>query len=210
MGQPPTAPFPASDPAYPPAGTYRPYPQDETAFPPPVDPFPAPRAPLPPAEPASRQAQPSYSEAEPAMPPAGVSHPSAETALPPTGSFPSENGAQAQQDETYKGLPKRVRQASLAPQLRDRTTPSSTPSAASGDNVVNRSPDDIRNALSAMQRGWQQGRAANEGGSPRQDGASANGAHSARPEPAGDAADDTEAEASSHDEQGYRGGNDDI
>ena len=185
MGQPPTAPFPASDPAYPPAGTYRPYTQDETAFPPPGDPFPAPQAPPPPAEPPSPQAQPSYSEAEPAMPPAGVSYPSAETALPPAGSFPSENGAQAQQDETYKGLPKRVRQASLAPQLRDRTTPSSTPSAASGDNVVNRSPDDIRNALSAMQRGWQQGRAANEGGSPEQDGAPANGAHAARGSHAG-------------------------
>ena len=66
-------------------------------------------------------------------------------------------------DETYKGLPKRVRQASLAPQLRDRAATSSTPSAASGDNVANRSPDDIRNALSAMQRGWQQGRAADEG-----------------------------------------------
>jgi hypothetical protein len=180
MGQPPTTPFPASDPASPPAGTYRPYTQDETAFPPPGDPYPAPQAPLPPAEPAYPQAQPSYSEAEPAMPTAGVSNPSAETALPPAGSFPNENGAQAQQDETYKGLPKRIRQASLAPQLRDRTTPSSTPSAASGDNVVNRSPDDIRNALSAMQRGWQRGRAANEGGSPEQHGAPANGAHAAR------------------------------
>ena len=185
MGQPRTTPFPASDPAYPPAGTYRPYTQDETAFPPPGNPFPASQAPLSPAEPPYPQAQPSYSEAEPAMPPAGVSHPSAETALPPAGSFPSENGAQAQQDETYKGLPKRVRQASLAPQLRDRTTPSSTPSAASGDNVVNRSPDDIRNALSAMQRGWQQGRAANEGGSPEQSGAPASGAHTTRGSHAG-------------------------
>ena len=184
-GQPPATPFPASDPAYPPAGTYRPYTQDETAFPPPGNPFPAPQAPLSPAEPPYPQAQPSCSEAEPAMPSAGVSDPSAETALPPAGSFPNENGAQAQQDEMYKGLPKRVRQASLAPQLRDRTMPSSTPSAASGDNVVNRSPDGIRNALSAMQRGWQQGRAANEGGSPEQDGAPANGAHAARGNHAG-------------------------
>jgi len=280
MGQPPMTRFPASDPAEPPASTYRPYTQDETAFSPPGDPFPAPQAPLPPAEPASPPAQPSNSEAEPAMPP-GVSHPSTETALPPAGSFPSENGAEAQQDEMHKGLPKRVRQASLAPQLRDRTTPRSAPSAASGENVVNRSPDDIRNALSAMQRGWQKGRAANEGGSPEQDGAPENGAHAAggshaggpddaavpgdeqlvaneerataqgrgsdndsaggsgydggfgsgaddgtagshgagsvgypdypaRLEPAGDTAHDTEAEASSHDEQGYRGGNDDI
>ena len=57
-----------------------------------------------------------------------------------------------------------MRQANLAPQLRDRATSSSTASAASGDNVANRSPDDIRNALSAMQRGWQQGRARDQGG----------------------------------------------
>ena len=59
----------------------------------------------------------------------------------------------------YKGLPRRVRQANLAPQLRDApATAGSQPEAASNDNVANRSPDDIRNALSAMQRGWQQGR----------------------------------------------------
>ena len=74
MGQPPTTRFPASDPAEPPASTYRPYTQDETAFSPPGDPFPAPQAPLPPAEPPSPPAQPSNSEAEPAMPP-GVSSP---------------------------------------------------------------------------------------------------------------------------------------
>jgi len=58
----------------------------------------------------------------------------------------------------YKGLPRRVRQANLAPQLRDAHTAGSQPEAASNDNVANRSPDDIRSALSAMQRGWQQGR----------------------------------------------------
>jgi hypothetical protein len=51
-----------------------------------------------------------------------------------------------------------VRQANLAPQLRDTQAATSSPAAASGDNVANRSPDDIRSALSAMQRGWQQGR----------------------------------------------------
>jgi hypothetical protein len=90
--------------------------------------------------------------------------PSAEPSFPATASFGSDEPATAQPDETYKGLPKRVRQANLAPQLRDRATPSSTTSAASGDNVANRSPDDIRNALSAMQRGWQQGRARGQGG----------------------------------------------
>ncbi|HYY17591.1 MAG TPA: hypothetical protein VE864_02030, partial [Streptosporangiaceae bacterium] len=57
----------------------------------------------------------------------------------------------------YKGLPRRVRQANLAPQLREAAA-SSQAEAPSGDTVANRSPDDIRSALSAMQRGWQQGR----------------------------------------------------
>src|SRR5450755_739061 len=170
-GQHPTAPFAASDPGYTPGSTYRPYTQDEATFPPPGAPFPTPEAPLPPAEPPYPQAQPSYSEAEPAFPAAASTpYPSAETAypvaeptFPPAGSHRGEDGPQ-ERDETYKGLPKRVRQASLAPQLRDRTTPSGTASAASGDNVANRSPDDIRNALSAMQRGWQQGRARHQGG----------------------------------------------
>ena len=165
----PATPFASSDPDYSPGETYRPYTQDSSAFPPPGAPFPPPQAPLPPAEPPYPQAQPSYSEG-PAFPSAGAPYPSAETAFPaaepsfpPSAPFGDEDDPAAQADETYKGLPKRVRQASIAPQLRDRAAPSSAPSAASGDNVANRSPDDIRNALSAMQRGWQQGRAADDG-----------------------------------------------
>jgi signal transduction histidine kinase len=59
--------------------------------------------------------------------------------------------------DDYKGLPRRVRQANLAPQLR-----SSAAAAASGPSAVPQataaSLTDMRNTLSAMQRGWQQGR----------------------------------------------------
>jgi hypothetical protein len=55
------------------------------------------------------------------------------------------------------GLPRRVRQASLAPELR-----ASGGAAASGPAGVapasSASLSDMRNTLSAMQRGWQQGR----------------------------------------------------
>lgn len=58
----------------------------------------------------------------------------------------------------FDGLPRRVRQASLAPQLR-------TPAAAAGPQgpaavppVTAASLADMRSTLSAMQRGWQQGR----------------------------------------------------
>jgi hypothetical protein len=57
----------------------------------------------------------------------------------------------------YKGLPRRVRQANLAPELRS--------SAAAGSNGPTGVPQastaslsDMRTTLSAMQRGWQQGR----------------------------------------------------
>jgi hypothetical protein len=59
----------------------------------------------------------------------------------------------------YKGLPRRVRQANLAPELR------SSAAAAAGSNGPTGVPQastaslaDMRNTLSAMQRGWQQGR----------------------------------------------------
>ena len=57
--------------------------------------------------------------------------------------------------EDYKGLPRRVRQANLAPQLRSAATDSgSTPIP----QAATPSLSDMRNTLSAMQRGWQQGR----------------------------------------------------
>jgi hypothetical protein len=62
-------------------------------------------------------------------------------------------------DTDYKGLPRRVRQASLAPQLRSSTAAGSTGTAgASVPPTASASLSDMRNTLSAMQRGWQQGR----------------------------------------------------
>jgi len=61
-----------------------------------------------------------------------------------------------------KGLPRRVRQANLAPQLRS-SRGSNEAGAAGGKSGVPQAaapnPADMRNTLSAMQRGWQQGRA---------------------------------------------------
>jgi signal transduction histidine kinase len=68
-----------------------------------------------------------------------------------------------------KGLPRRVKQASLAPQLRDnppprRTTVASTglpggPAGSRGSaSARGPSPAEIRQTMSALQRGWQEGR----------------------------------------------------
>ena len=69
-----------------------------------------------------------------------------------------EPGAQPDGNGDVKGLPRRVRQASIAPQLRDnpprrQTSPAPPPAPASGPT-----PAEIRQTMSALQRGWQEGR----------------------------------------------------
>ncbi|MFI8517917.1 nitrate- and nitrite sensing domain-containing protein [Streptomyces sp. NPDC085481] len=68
----------------------------------------------------------------------------------------------------FGGLPRRVRQASLAPQLRDSGTrtegpPSAAPSAsgttaAAEPDSFERDADEVRSRMASMQRGWQRGR----------------------------------------------------
>jgi hypothetical protein len=123
---------------------------------------------------------------------------------------PPSDGGHGDADESYKGLPRRVRQANLAPQLRDAPAAAGSPAAAaSGDNVANRSPDDIRNALSAMQRGWQQGRSVTDGGAT--DDSTGTGTVASGHLPSGQtghgAAGD---EGESASDEGNRGGTDDI
>jgi len=72
-----------------------------------------------------------------------------------SGEGPAGGEAASGGTEDYKGLPRRVRQTNLAPQLRSAATDSGStviPQAAAP------SLSDMRNTLSAMQRGWQQGR----------------------------------------------------
>jgi hypothetical protein len=67
-------------------------------------------------------------------------------------------GAGKTDDDTYLGLPRRVRQASLAPQLRRDTTP---PAPEVSEPVANvRTPEEIRRMMSSYQRGTIRGRAA--------------------------------------------------
>jgi len=54
------------------------------------------------------------------------------------------------------GLPRRIRQTSLASQLRE-TAAESAP-GSSGDDFWTRSPEDTRSTLSAIQQGWERGR----------------------------------------------------
>lgn len=53
------------------------------------------------------------------------------------------------------GLPRRVRQANLAPQLRGAPAPAAGPPAADEDE---RDADEVRSRMASLQRGWQRGR----------------------------------------------------
>jgi signal transduction histidine kinase len=58
---------------------------------------------------------------------------------------------------THAGLPRRVRKASLAPQLRDEPPPG--PGEAEPDADGARSPEQARAVMSSLQSGWERGRA---------------------------------------------------
>jgi signal transduction histidine kinase len=61
-------------------------------------------------------------------------------------------------DGGVTGLPRRVRQASLAPQLRDNPPRRPTAAAPSASPAGGPTPAEIRQTMSALQRGWQEGR----------------------------------------------------
>ncbi|MFF4303291.1 nitrate- and nitrite sensing domain-containing protein [Streptomyces sp. NPDC001601] len=74
--------------------------------------------------------------------------------VPPPGSTPPEAASGT------RPLPRRVRQANLAPQLREG--PAS--STARGPEPVERDADEVRSRMGSLQRGWQRGRAENAEG----------------------------------------------
>ncbi len=87
--------------------------------------------------------------------------------------------------EELDGLPVRVRQASLAPQLRKQTT-AAQPTA---DEPAGPSPEAARSTMAAIQLGWQRGRSSTA----PQDGAERAGDGDAEPSTAAEGAGDTES-----------------
>jgi hypothetical protein len=59
---------------------------------------------------------------------------------------------------THAGLPRRVRKASLAPQLRGE--PAADPDESEQSTDTLRSPEQARALLNSLQSGWQRGRTA--------------------------------------------------
>ncbi|MFS1298940.1 nitrate- and nitrite sensing domain-containing protein [Streptosporangium longisporum] len=91
--------------------------------------------------------------------------PAAPVPEPVTGWFPAQErqeqpptvpvrqpAAAPEADDDLDGLPVRVRQANLAPQLRQTRSP------VRRGEVSTRTPEELSNLMSSMQQGWQQGR----------------------------------------------------
>ncbi|MFD9498248.1 nitrate- and nitrite sensing domain-containing protein [Streptomyces sp. NPDC060035] len=102
------------------------------------------------------------SAAFPAAPDAGTlsASPEAGKRVP----FPAQRSSTARPSAPgpVGGLPRRVRQASLAPQLREDSagrTPGHVP--ADTDDDLERDADEVRNRMASLQRGWQRGRRQN-------------------------------------------------
>jgi signal transduction histidine kinase len=105
----------------------------------------------PASEPAVLQLQPHASE--PTAPGSGLSAPGSGLSAPGK----DEPDARVTTEELAElGLPTRVRQASLAPQLRD-SSPARTVAAETSETTS--SPEAARSTVSALQRGWLLGRA---------------------------------------------------
>ncbi|MFE7552330.1 sensor histidine kinase [Streptomyces gardneri] len=81
---------------------------------------------------------------------------------------PPERPVVAETPEPFGGLPRRVRQANLAPQLRETEGPADrgtgagaddrTAVGAAGPESFERDAEEVRARMAAMQRGWQRGR----------------------------------------------------
>jgi len=67
-------------------------------------------------------------------------------------------------------LPRRVRQANLAPQLKDGPDRRAAQDAARAADPTERDADEVRNRMASLQRGWRRGREENAEGDEAQDG----------------------------------------
>ncbi|MFJ1588486.1 nitrate- and nitrite sensing domain-containing protein [Streptomyces sp. NPDC088197] len=116
-----------------------------------------PQAQTPAQAPAPAEPQPLPARRSPSRP---ASEPTPE---PPSGSQPLT----AAKKTTASGasgsaLPRRVRQANLAPQLRVETTAHDSGGATGEGAGRERSADEVRDRMAALQRGWQRGREVTE------------------------------------------------
>ncbi|MFD7719072.1 nitrate- and nitrite sensing domain-containing protein [Streptomyces sp. NPDC059814] len=107
-----------------------------------------------------RPSEPRQSNGSPARTEHAMS-PAATRSVPaPRPSSPARTPAPA--PETVGGLPRRVRQASLAPQLREGSVGrAAEPDPVESAEDIERDADEVRSRMASLQRGWQRGRLQN-------------------------------------------------
>ncbi|MEV6588959.1 nitrate- and nitrite sensing domain-containing protein [Streptomyces acidicola] len=91
---------------------------------------------------------------------------------PTVGGIPGADTTRGEAESGSMPLPRRVRQANLAPQLKDgpaqRAADKAGPDRA---DVAQRDADEVRSRMASLQRGWQRGREQNAAGDDARDGA---------------------------------------
>jgi hypothetical protein len=92
----------------------------------------------------------------PVLPEPGLSLGGTGSGTGPLGTGGPGSGGLGAGDFGEGGLPRRVRQASLAPQLRD--TAAEPAPAQAADDFWTRSPEETRSTVTAIQQGWERGR----------------------------------------------------
>ncbi|MEV6654630.1 nitrate- and nitrite sensing domain-containing protein [Streptomyces sp. NPDC051219] len=83
---------------------------------------------------------------------------------PAAGTPERDSGRSAAPLRAAGGLPRRVRQASLAPQLKAGPPPRTEPDGDDAASDADRDADEVRSRMASLQRGWQRGRQQNAEG----------------------------------------------
>ncbi|WP_024935428.1 sensor histidine kinase [Actinomadura welshii] len=103
-----------------------------------------------------------------ASPPRPAPNPWSDDAVPPPDDEPADADGPGEEDEdwqpagTHAGLPRRVRQENLAPQLR-KSPPAPPRIGGVTAGGVARSPEEARSLMASIQQGWRRGRASDVG-----------------------------------------------
>ncbi|NVI91945.1 nitrate- and nitrite sensing domain-containing protein [Actinomadura sp. BRA 177] len=103
------------------------------------------------------------------VPPRPTPNPWSDDAVPqPVVTVPADAGENDDEDDwepagTHAGLPRRVRQKNLAPQLRKRPPPPPAPPGGGASGGIARSPEEARSLMASIQQGWRRGRATDVG-----------------------------------------------
>ncbi|WP_433230528.1 sensor histidine kinase [Actinomadura formosensis] len=98
-----------------------------------------------------------------AVPRAADARPAAPIVIVASAAEDDEDDEEWQPAGTHAGLPRRVRQKNLAPQLRKSPPPAPPQAGGGASGSIARSPEEARSLMASVQQGWRRGRASEVG-----------------------------------------------